>query len=292
VKYSFIAQHKKTWPIDLMCRVLGVKRNGYYRFQKRRGNQPEDPAHQALLNCVKAIAAANNHCYGSRRMQIALTKQGYAVGRNKARNLMKEAGVQVRYRKKYKVTTNSQHSQPVFDNLLNRQFAVAQPNQVYASDVTYIWTQEGWLYLAVVLDLYSRKVVGWSISARMKAQLVCDALTMAIGQRRPKAGLIHHSDRGSQYASKAFRRLLKAHGVQGSMSRKGDCWDNAVVESFFGSLKQERVQWRNYQTRFEAQQDILNYIAMFYNPHRLHSYLGYKSPNEYEAEMNRLQKVA
>ena len=292
MKYSFIAQHKKTWPIDLMCRVLGVKRNGYYRFQKRRRNQPEDPTHQALLNCVKAIDTANHHCYGSRRMQIALTKQGYAVGRNKARTLMKEAGVQVRYRKKYKVTTNSQHPQPVFDNLLNRQFTVARPNQVYAADVTYIWTQEGWLYLAVVLDLYSRKVVGWSMSARMKAQLVCDALTMAIGQRCPKAGLIHHSDRGSQYASKAFRRLLKAHGVQGSMSRKGDCWDNAVVESFFGSLKQERVQWRHYQTRFEAQQDILDYIAMFYNPHRLHSYLGYKSPNEYEAERDQLQKAA
>lgn len=292
MKYSFIAQHKKTWPIDPMCRVFGVKRNVYYRFQKQRLDQPEDPAHRALLHCVKAIDVANDHCYGSRRMQVALTKQGYAVDRNKARILMKEAGVQVRYRMKYKVTTNSKHQQPVFDNLLNRQFTVALPNQAYAADITYIETQEGWLYLAVVLVLYSRKVVGWSMSARMKAELVCDALTMAIWQRRPKAGLIYHSDRGSQYASKAFRRLLKAHGFQGSMRRTGDRWDNAVVESFFGSLKQERVQWRHYQTRYEAQQDILNYIAMFYNPHRLHSYLGYKSPNEYEGEMTQLQKVA
>ena len=160
------------------------------------------------------------------------------------------------------------------------------------SDITYVWTQEGWLYLAVVIDLFSRKVVGWSMSSRMKARLVCDALKMAIWQRQPKAGLIHHSDRGSQYASEAFRRLLKVNEFQGSMSRKGDCWDNAVVESFFGSLKQERVQWKHYQTRYEAHQDILNYISMFYNSYRLHSYLGYKCPNQFEKEMLELKMVA
>ena len=159
-------------------------------------------------------------------------------------------------------------------------------------DITYLWTQEGWLYLAVVIDLYSRKVVGWSIGSRMKAQLVCDALSMAVWQRKPKAGLVVHTDRGSQYASVAYRRLLKAHGLIGSMSRKGNCWDNAVAESFFGSLKRERVLWTHYQTRREAQQDVMNYISMFYNSHRLHSYLGYKSPNVYEAEMVELKKVA
>ena len=205
---------------------------------------------------------------------------------------MRKAGVQVRHRKKYTVTTNSNHKLPLFENVLDRQFDVSGSDQVYASDVTYIWTQEGWLYLAVVIDLYSRKVVGWSMNSRMKAQLVCDALTMAIWLRRPKAGLIHHSDRGSQYASKAFRKLLKVHGIKGSMSRKGDCWDNAVVESFFGSLKQERVHWRHYQTRYEAQQDVLNYISMFYNSYRMHSYLGYRSPDQYENEMNELQKAA
>ena len=148
------------------------------------------------------------------------------------------------------------------------------------------------MYLAVVIDLYSRKVVGWSMGSRMKAQLVCDALMMAIWLRRPKAGLVVHSDRGTQYASKTYRRLLKAHSFIGSMSRKGDCWDNAVAESFFGSLKQERVQWRNYQTRLEAQQDVLQYISMFYNSYRLHSYLGYVSPNQYESEMTGLKKVA
>jgi transposase InsO family protein len=245
-----------------------------------------------MLEWVKKIAVASDDTYGSRRMKRAMNDRGYLISRHKARKLMKEANVQVRHRKKYKVTTNSNHKQPVFENRLQRQFEVAQPNQVYASDVTYIWTQEGWLYLAVVIDLCSRKVVGWSMSARMKAQLVCDALKMAIWQRRPEAGLIHHSDRGSQYASKAFRQLLKVHGFKGSMSRKGDCWDNAVVESFFGSLKQERVHWRNYQTRYEAQQDILNYISIFYNNYRLHSTLDYISPADYEKQLTEINEAA
>jgi putative transposase len=179
-------------------------------------------------------------------MNKALNIMIYPVSRKKARKLMQEAGVQVKRRKKYKVTTSRNHKQPVFENVLNRQFDVAQPDQVNEGDITYLWTQEGWLYLAVVIDLYSRKVVGWSMGSRMKAQRVCDALMMAIWLRQPKAGLAVHSDRGTQYASKAYRRLLKAHGLISSMSRKGDCWDNAVAESFFGSLKQERIQWRNY----------------------------------------------
>jgi putative transposase len=252
----------------------------------------DDPEHQEMLRWVKEIAKATDDSYGSRRMKKALNLLGFPISREKARKLMKEAGVVVKHRKKYKVTTNSDHKQPVFDNLLQRDFTPAQMDQVYAADVTYIWTQEGWLYLAVVIDLFSRKVVGWSMSSRMKAQLVCDALRMAIWRRHPKPGLIHHSDRGSQYASHEFRTLLKMHGIQGSMSRKGDCWDNAVVESFFGTLKQERVHWRNYQTRLEAQQDILQYIAIFYNGYRLHSTLNYVSPNEYERQFNEMKKVA
>lgn len=291
MKYVFIAQHKKTWPVDLMCRLLGVIRSGYYGYQRRGGGRI-DYYHKELLEAVRKIAKATEDSYGSRRMKKALNILSYPVSRDKARKLMKEANVQVKHRKKYKVTTNSNHKQPVFDNVLNRQFDVDRPDQVYVGDITYLWTQEGWLYLAVVIDLYSRKVVGWSMGSRMKAQLVCDALRMAIWQRRPGDGLIVHSDRGSQYASKDYRRLLKAHGFVGSMSRKGDCWDNAVAESFFGSLKQERVHWRNYQTRLEAQQDVLNYISMFYNSHRLHSYLGYVSPNQYEAEMIEMKKAA
>jgi len=292
VKYSFITQHKNTYPIRLQCQVLGVNRSGYYNYQANQVNKPDDSEHQEMLEWVKDIAESSGNSYGSRRMKKALNVLGYPVSRNKTRKLMREAGVQVRHRKKFKATTNSNHKQPVFDNLVNRQFDIPQTDQVYVADVTYIWTQEGWLYLAVVIDLCSRKIVGWSMSSRMKAQLVCDALKMATWQRRPKAGLIHHSDRGSQYASKAFRQLLKAHGFKGSMSRKGDCWDNAVAESFFGSLKQERVQWRSYQTRYEAQQDVLDYITMFYNSHRLHSYLGYTSPNEFEAQLMEVKKVA
>jgi transposase InsO family protein len=292
MKYSFIAQHKKTWPIDMMCRLLGVFRSGYYLYRKHTVNKMDDPEHQEMLHWVKEIAKATDDSYGSCRIKKALNLLGFPVSRDKVRKLMAEAGVKARHKKKFKVTTNSDHKQPVFDNVLDRQFDAPQPDQVYAGDVTYIWNQEGWLYLAVVIDLFSRKVVGWSMSSRMKAELVCEALKMAIWRRRPKAGLIHHSDRGSQYASKAFRKLLRDHGIQGSMSRKGDCWDDAVVENFFGSLKQKRVQWKSYQSRLEAKQDILQYIAVFYYGYRLHSTLDYVSPNEYERQLNEMKKVA
>ena len=261
-------------------------------MKNQHPRKPRDPRRDEIKEWMHKIAEETEFSYGSRRMQKALNCLGYPVGRRYVRRLMKEAGIQVRYKKKYKVTTNSNHKQPVFDNVLNRQFDVEATNQAYVQDITYIWTQEGWLYLAVVIDLCSRRVVGWSMGSRMKAKLVCDALTMAIWQRRPKSGLVVHSDRGSQYASRPYRRLLKAKQFVGSMSRKGDCWDNAVVESFFGSLKQELVQWKHYQTRYEAQQAILRYITTFYNVKRLHSYLAYKSPNQYEADMKNLKKVA
>lgn len=274
-----------------MCQVLGVSRNGYYSFQSSAA-RAVDPEHLEMLEWIKDIHESSKHSYGSRRMKRALNALGFPISRQKARRLMREAGVQVRHRKKYKVTTNSNHKQPVYENLVARQFDVEEKDTVYAGDITYIWTQEGWLYLAVVLDLFSRKVVGWSMSSRMTAQLVCDALTMAIWNRRPTKGLICHSDRGSQYASKKYRKLLKLNGFLGSMSRKGDCWDNSVVESFFGSLKQERVHWEHYQTRYEAQQDILDYIVMFYNSERLHSTLDYCSPDDYERQQEKLKIAA
>ena len=245
-----------------------------------------------MLDWIKKIAESSRYTYGSRRIKNALNALGYPIGIRKTKHLMKDAGVFVRYRKKYKVTTNSNHSKPLFENVLNRQFRVDEPDRAYVSDITYINTQEGWLYLAVVIDLFSRKIVGWSMSSRMKADLVCDALKMAIWQRKPKRGLVVHSDRGSQYASHDYRKMLNLYGCVGSMSRKGNCWDNAVAESFFGSLKQEQVQWRYYRTRYEAQQDILNYISMFYNDYRLHSYLGYMNPNQFETEWNKMKKVA
>jgi len=276
----------------MMCRLLGVKRSGYYRYAKYQ-TCPVNSDKAELIEWVKKLAESSRHTYGSRRMKNALNALGYPIGRTKTRRLMKEAQVWVRYRKKYKVTTNSKHKKPLFRNELKRQFTVASPNKAYVSDITYVWTQEGWLYLAVVLDLYSRKVVGWSMSSRMKAGLVCDALAMALWQRKPERGLVVHSDRGVQYASSSYTKLLALHGCKGSMSRKGDCWDNAVAESFFGTLKQELVQWKNYQTRYEAQQDILAYISMFYNSKRLHSFLGYCAPNQFEAMLeNKLQKIA
>lgn len=275
-----------------MCQLLGVTRHSYYSYQKRHHTKPEDSSHNELIDWVQKIAEASHYCYGSRRMKKALNALGYPIGRRRTQSLMKEAQVFVRYRKKYKVTTNSKHKQPIYENVLNRQFHVSQANRAYVSDITYVWTQEGWLYLAVVMDLFSRKIVGWSMSSRMKASLVCNALNMAIWQRKPQQGLIVHSDRGVQYASKEYRQLLTRHHYIGSMSRKGDCWDNSVIESFFGSLKQERIQWRNYQTRWDAQQDILNYITIFYNSNRLHSYLGYQSPNQFEQQVEILMKVA
>lgn len=277
-----------------MSRLLGVSRNAYYRYRyrQRQRNKPLDSEHEAMTAAVKEVAESSQYSYGSRRMKHALNALGHPIGRHKARSLMRETGVKARYRKKHKVTTNSDHKQPVFDNILAREFITAEPDQAYVTDITYIWTQEGWLYLAVFIDLFSRRVVGWSMGSRMKAKLVTDALRMAVWQRQPDAGLIVHSDRGSQYASKAYSRLLQANGFVGSMSRKGDCWDNAVAESFFASLKKERVQWRHYQTRAEAQRDILDYIVMFYNCRRLHSTLGYTSPNDYESAVVELREVA
>ena len=281
MKYAFIAVHKKTWAVDVMCRLWGVKRCGFYAYHK---GQRLDPERVYLLDQVKRIAEANRSVYGSRRICKVLNSSGYAIGRYATRRLMHEAGVCVRYKKKYIVTTQSNPTHPVFNNVLNRAFTVQGVDQAYVSDITYVSTQEGWLYLAVVIDLYSRRVIGWSISKRMTSDLVSKALAMAQGQRSVSKGVIVHSDRGSQYTSKEYRLLLNKYGYIGSMSRKGNCWDNAVAESFFRSLKEEIIRWRNYASYAEAQKDIVDYIVMFYNSQRLHSYLNYCSPNNYELQ--------
>ena len=266
----------------MLCKVMDVSRSGYYHWVRVMG-RPVCPVRQTKLQLVKQLSAESNQTYGSRRIAEGLKNHGHPVSRGQARRLMREAAVWVRYRRRYRVTTDSGHAHPVYPNLVARNFDVSAPNKVWAGDITYIWTQAGWLYLAVVIDLYSRKVVGWSMSKRINRSLVCDALQMALWRRHPVKGeLIFHSDRGSQYASKEFGKLLMKNGIRGSMSRKGDCWDNAVIESFFGSLKCERVLWRSYQDREEARADIVDYIVMFYNSRRLHSYLGYQSPDQYE----------
>jgi transposase InsO family protein len=272
------------WPVAVLCEVLEVSRSGFYTYRQRQASPPSKRDEWEALTRVKAIAAQTRYSYGSRRMAKHLQAAGFAVGRHKARQLMRQAGIIVRQRTRRRpVTTESRHGYDVAPNLLARQFDVAQPDQVWAGDITYVWTAEGWLYVAVLLDLYSRKVVGWVMSSHVDGPLVQEAWRMALGRRQPAAGLLHHSDRGSQYACRAYQRLLAAAGMRCSMSRKGECLDNAVAERFFGSLKRERTGHYQYATRKEARDDVIDYIEMFYNSTRLHSYLGYVSPNTYEA---------
>ena len=283
MRYAFIAEVQTTWPVSLVCEVMQVSRSGFYAYAHRQAHRTMDRVKLELLARVKAIASGTRQSYGSRRMAKQLQDEGFSVGRAKARRLMQEAGVSVRRpRARGPVTTESRHGYGVADNVLARQFDVAKPDQAWAGDITYIWTDEGWLYLSVLLDLYSRKVVGWAMSSHIDTDLVQHALEMALGRRRPSAGLVHHSDRGSQYASHAYRNLLADHGIICSMSGKGDCLDNAVAERFFGSLKREWTSHCDYATRQEAKGDIIAYIEMFYNSRRKHSYLGYVSPNDYE----------
>ena len=235
-----------------------------------------------LVSIIRQIHSETRGAYGSRRTSKRLRSQGHNVGRYRSRSLMKKAGVSVKHRKKFRITTDSNHNLPVAPNLLNRNFQVDLPDTVWCSDISYLWTMEGWLYLAVVIDLYARKVVGWAMSRSMKASLVKDALSMAYWRRKPGKGLIHHSDRGSQYAGSDYQKLLGFYGMICSMSRKGDCWDNAVAESFFHSLKTEWTADIIYRTRNDARGDVIQYIEMFYNSNRLHSYLDYKNPNDFE----------
>lgn len=269
---------------------MKIARSGYYEWEKHPHSERFEE-NQKLIPLVLQIHRESGQTYGTRRMAKALQAMGIDCGRSRARTLMKMAQIIVRQKKKFRVTTNSKHRLPVAPNLLNREFEVFAPNKVWVSDITYIWTAEGWLYLATVIDLFSRQIVGWSMSERIGKKLVADALKMAVWMRRPKAGLIFHSDRGSQYCSEEFQNLIKKYHFKCSMSRKGDCWDNAVAERFFASLKTERIFFKLYRTRAAARADIVDYIEMFYNSKRLHSYLGYLSPREFE-KMHQLKKAA
>jgi len=260
---------------------MQISRSGYYAWCKC-GKSSRQRENERLIPVVRAAHNKSKGTYGARRIAKEIEAQGSTCGRTKAGKLMKLAGVAAKQKRKFKATTDSKHNLPVAPNLLNRQFEVKEPDHVYVSDITYIWTHEGWLYLAVIIDLFSRQVVGWSLSNQMSRGLIINALRMAIWRRRPFTGLVFHSDRGSQYCSNDFQKMLKIHGMISSMSRKGNCWDNAVAESFFGSLKTERVFFSTYKTREEAKRDIVDYIEMFYNSNRRHSYLGYLSPKEFE----------
>jgi transposase InsO family protein len=268
--------------VQALCRVLQVSRSGYYEWRKRPSSC-HSLTDDELRPKIKAAFKKGRKNYGTRRIKKELKKQDVVASRRRIGRLMHEEKLQVQTKRKFKATTNSKHDKPVAPNLLEREFNnVNSPDSVYVGDITYIPTREGWLYLAVVIDLFSRAVVGWSMDARMKADLVKDAMLMAIWKRKPARGLIFHSDRGSQYASDSYRKILKTHGVKASMSKKGDCWDNAVAESFFHTLKTELIHHCDFKTREEARAAIFEYIEVFYNRQRLHSANGYEAPLVFE----------
>lgn len=281
MRYAFIKEHRGQWALSLMADILAVSVSGFYAWL-RRGRSKRAQDDEALTEKIAEFHWGSRFTYGSPRIHRDLKAAGHKVGRKRVARLMRSAGIRGKTKRKFKTTTTSRHARPRAANLVKQNFAVATPNTLWASDITYVSTAEGWLYLAVTLDLFSRKVVGWAFSDRLTDDLTLSALTMATRQRPESATLTHHSDQGSQYASHAFRTELNANRIQQSMSGKGNCYDNAVVESFFATLKTEEVQGANYQTRQQAKTSIFSYLEGFYNPKRRHSALGFLSPNDFE----------
>ena len=284
MKYAWIESYRDQFPVARMCRSVGVSRSGYCQW-RTRARSDRAIANATLDVQVASIYQQSDQSYGRLRIVEHLQRQGHKIGHERVRRSLRRQGLRPVYKAPYKVTTDSQHDKPVAPNVLNRRFDCWQPNQAWAGDITYVYTRQGWLYLAVIIDLAKRKVVGWSMSERMRAGLVCDALTMAYQQRNPPAGLIMHTDRGSQYASKRYRRLINDYAMIASMSRRANCWDNSVPESFFKTLKVERVRRQTYATREHARIDIVNWMEGFYNRFRLHSSIGYQTPVDAEASL-------
>ena len=283
MKYEFVAKYQGKYAVRRMCRLLGISRSSYYAWRKRKPSQREHSI-EILIRHIRRIHRMSRRTYGSPRVHAELRKQRIMCNRKTVAKLMRQNGLQGQRKRRRVTTTHSNHHFPIAVNLLNRDFHADKPDQKWVADITYIPTAEGWLYLAGVLDLFSRKIVGWEMSDQINADMVERALRMALYLRKPGQGLIHHSDRGSQYASHQFRDLMDANQIQVSMSGKGNCYDNAVMESFFGTLKNEWVHHQRYQTRSQARTDIFRYIEGFYNTVRLHSSLGYLSPNDFEAK--------
>jgi len=279
VRYACIHRRRKRYPVRLMCHAMGVSASGYYAW-RRRPESRRTRHNRELMRAIRVVHAESDGTYGSPRIHAALNASGVACGRAKVTRLMHNAGLKGCPKRRFRVTTR-RGGAPA-SNLLDQNFTANAPNQRWASDITFIYTGQGWLYLAVVMDLYSRRIIGWSMSRRINRHIVVRALNMALGRRRPGEDLIHHSDRGSQYLSDNFQDLLKANGITCSMSDKGSCYDNAVVESFFASLKRERTKRRKYRTRDEARADVFDYIERFYNRERRHGYVGNISPAEFE----------
>lgn len=284
MKYAWIEEHRDQFAVARLCRVLGVSRSGYLQWRVR------PPSDRALANSVldaqvAAVHAGSGRTYGRARIERALRSQGVRVGHERIRRSLRRQGLGTVYRRPYRVTTDSKHSHPVAPNLLERRFDGWKLDQAWVADITYVPTAQGWLYLACVLDLGTRCIVGWSMSDRLKAALACDALRMAYWRRKPPAGVIAHSDRGVQYASLEYRRVIADFRMVQSMSRRGNCWDNAAMESFFKTLKVERIDRVRYPTRAHARLDIVNWIEGFYNQRRIHSSIGYRTPADLEREL-------
>lgn len=283
MRYSFLRQHRGQFRLATMCRVLRVSKSGYFAWLQR----PESArakANQALLTQIKAAHAQSRQLYGRRRVHAALQAQGVLCGKHRVGRLMRSVGLQGRRRRAFRATTNSRHHFPVAPNLLARNFTATAPDQVWVSDITYLACEEGWEYLATVMDLHSRRIVGWAMQSSLDRSLTLKALQMALAQRRPGPGLIHHSDRGVQYACADYQRLLEGHHLIPSMSRKGDCWDNTPQESFFGTLKGELVHHWGRPSRRDAHRELFDFLEVFYNRQRLHSSLGYQSPVAFESQ--------
>jgi transposase InsO family protein len=281
MKFAFIAA-EKAFPVATMCRLFSVTRQGYYAYLKRQA--ATGPTEVELQAQVKQAYAEGRGAYGSPRIVAALRKKGVPVSKRRVERTMRALGLQGRKRRRSRVTTKANPAHPVAANLLDRDFKADRPNQRWVTDISYVWTDEGWCYLAVILDLFSRAVVGWALDTTLTTQLPLRALDMAVRRRIPGSSLLHHSDRGCQYTSQEYRRALDDLGIEVSMSRKGNCWDNAVAESFFSTIKLELVYDRRWATRLELRTAVFDYIEVFYNRQRLHSTLGYKSPNQFETD--------
>jgi transposase InsO family protein len=289
-KYQFVAAHAEAYPVTVLCRVLGLARSGFYAWQKRP-TSAQAAADQQLVAEIKTVFAASRQTYGSPRVHVELQAQGIQCARKRVARLMRETALVARQRRRRVCTTDSRHDQPVASNLLARSFQAVAPDRIWVADITYIPTREGWLYLAVVLDLFARRVVGWATSQTLERELVLRALGSAIERRRPEPGLLHHSDRGAQYASGDYQELLASRGMLPSMSRKGNCWDNAVMESFFSTLKAELPQ-AVFESRTAARSAVFDYIERFYNRKRRHSSLDYATPLSFEQDWTSQQVAA
>jgi transposase InsO family protein len=291
VKFAFILAEKAVYSITMLCRVLGVSCSGFHAW-RGRAQSPRVRSDAQLAAQVAAVHKRSRKAYGSPRVHAELRAKGVRVGKKRVARLMRENGLAARRKRRFRKTTDSKHSHPIAPNVLARKFKAPAPNHVWVTDVTAIWTLEGWLFLAAMLDLYSRRVVAWAVSANNDTPLALAALQAGLHARRPAAGLVHHSDRGSPYASADYRAALTRNGVVASMSRKGDCWDNAVAESFFATLRAELVDHELYATHLAATASIGDYVDNFYNVERRHSFLGYLNPIEFELRSRSVQQVA